>query len=88
MSSHQSQEPNFEALRGCLSKLRAERGWTYDELAERSGVSRATLVAMETATPRNRRPKKPASRGSLESWWRLSKAFEVPLGELLLALDE
>lgn len=79
--------PDFEALRHRLSTLRAERGWTYDRLAEESGVSRATLVTIETGATRNRRPNSPSSRGSLESWWRIARAFDVPLSELLDALD-
>ncbi|MED7828707.1 XRE family transcriptional regulator, partial [Streptomyces chiangmaiensis] len=30
--------PNLDALRQELSRLRAERGWTYDELAARTGL--------------------------------------------------
>src|SRR5689334_3733725 len=32
-----------------LSSLRQEHGWSLDELAERSGISRATLSRMERA---------------------------------------
>ncbi len=32
-----------------LKSLRAERGWSLDELAQRSGVSRATLSRLENA---------------------------------------
>ena len=78
--------PDFEALRLRLSALRAERGWTYDELAERSGVSRATLVTIETAGRRSRNPDSPSTRGSLDSWWRIARALDVPLSELLDAL--
>lgn len=79
--------PNFEALRLRLSELRAERGLTYDQLAELSGVSRATLVTIETGSSRSRRPDSPSSRGSLETWWRVARALGVPLAELLAALD-
>jgi len=75
--------PDFEALRLRLSTLRAARGWTYDKLAEESGVSRATLVTIETGSPRARRPNSPSSRGSLDSWWRIAKAFDIPLADLL-----
>jgi DNA-binding XRE family transcriptional regulator len=78
--------PDFEALRLRLSVLRAERGLTYDQLAELSGVSRATLVTIETAAHRSRRPDSPSSRGSLETWWRIAKALDVPLADLLRVL--
>lgn len=87
MPTPTDESPNFEALRLRLSTLRAQRGWTYDELAERSGVSRATLVTIETGASRSRRPTSPSSRGSLESWWRIARALDVPLAELLGALD-
>ncbi|WP_423262455.1 helix-turn-helix transcriptional regulator [Herbiconiux sp. 11R-BC] len=78
-------EPNFDALRAELSRLRHDRGWSYDQLAARSGVGRATLVSMESGKPR-RNPNKPASRGSIESWYRVAQAFDVTLGELLAHL--
>jgi DNA-binding XRE family transcriptional regulator len=79
-------EPDFEALRLKLSRLRAARGLTYDQLAERSGVSRATLVTIETGAHRSRRPTSLSSRGSLETWWRIAKGLDVPLAELLSSL--
>ncbi|WP_368499737.1 helix-turn-helix transcriptional regulator [Herbiconiux sp. A18JL235] len=78
-------EPDFDALREELARIRHERGWSYDQLAARSGVGRATLVSMESGKPR-RNPDKPASRGSLESWYRIARAFDVELGELLRPL--
>ncbi|TAJ47310.1 MAG: XRE family transcriptional regulator [Herbiconiux sp.] len=78
-------EPNFDALRAELARLRHDRGWSYDQLAARSGVGRATLVSMESGKPR-RNPDKPASRGSLESWYRVACAFGVDLGDLLRPL--
>lgn len=71
-----TRDPDFEALRVELSKLRATRGWTYDELAERSGVTRRTLIAIETGT----------THGRLESWFRIAQAFGVDLGDLLKPL--
>lgn len=69
-------EPAFDALRHSLSRLRAERGWSYDTLADASGVSRRTLISIETGK----------TRGSLESWFHIAGAFEVELGELLRPL--
>jgi len=69
-------EPDFEALRIELGRQRAARDWTYDELAERSGVSRRTLIAMETGT----------THGRLDSWFRIAQAFDLDLGELLRKL--
>jgi len=75
-------EPNFEALRLRLSMLRHERNWTYDALAEHSGVSRRSLVALETGD------KVRPSNGSVETWYRLAKAFGIPIGDLLGALND
>lgn len=38
-----SPDPDLEALRLELARLRAVRGWSYDELAARSGLARRTL---------------------------------------------
>jgi putative transcriptional regulator len=69
-------DPDFEALRLALSRLRAERAWTYDTLAEKSGVTRRTLISIETGT----------THGRLESWFRIAQAFDVELGQLLRVL--
>ena len=80
-------EPNVEALRLKLASLRHDRGWSYDELAARSGVGRATLVDLESGKPR-RNPAKPATRGTVVTWYKIARAFEVDLGELLRSLYE
>lgn len=74
--SYPTRDPNFEALRLTLARLRDGRGWSFDERAERSGVSRRTLIEMEHGQS-NRR---------LESWFRVAEAFGVPLGELVSVL--
>ncbi|MDH6239738.1 helix-turn-helix transcriptional regulator [Aurantimicrobium minutum] len=71
-------EPNFVALRIELSRLRHDHKLTYDSMAELSGVSRRTLISIETGQ----------SNGSLESWYYISKALKVELSELLKALDK
>lgn len=78
-------EPNVEALRLKLSALRHERGWSYDELAARSGVGRATLVSLESGKPR-RNPAQAATRGTVVTWYKIARAFDIDLGELLQPL--
>lgn len=36
-----------DAMRNCIKVLRAERGWSQAELAERVGVSRNSIVSIE-----------------------------------------
>ena len=74
--TYPTRDPNFEALRLTLGRMRNDRGWSFDELAERSGVSRRTLIAMEHGT----------TNGRLESWFRVAEAFGVPLGELVAVI--
>ncbi|MFD3496295.1 helix-turn-helix transcriptional regulator [Streptomyces sp. NPDC058690] len=66
-------EPDPTALRKSLSLLRAERGWSYDQLASHSGLSRRTLIEIEQGR----------IIGSLATWHALAHAFSLPLGELL-----
>ncbi|MEU9922096.1 helix-turn-helix transcriptional regulator [Streptomyces griseoluteus] len=66
-------DPDPTALRQALARLRAGRGWSYDELAARSGLSRRTLIEVEQGR----------TIGSLGTWHALAHALGVPLGELL-----
>ncbi|GHJ95864.1 hypothetical protein SNE510_53830 [Streptomyces sp. NE5-10] len=66
-------EPDPTALRLSLAQLRAQRGWSYDELAARSGLSRRTLIEIEQGR----------TIGTLATWHALAHAFAMPLGELL-----
>ena len=77
--------PDMTALRLHLARLRHERGWSYDQLAARSGVGRATLVSLESGKPR-RNANKPATSGTLVTWYRIARAFDIELGELLKPL--
>jgi transcriptional regulator with XRE-family HTH domain len=65
-------DPNLDALRLELSRLRAERGWTYDELAARSGLSRRTLIEIEQGR----------TVGTLATWHALAHALNAPLDQL------
>lgn len=66
-------EPDPTALRQSLAQLRAQHGWSYDELAARSGLSRRTLIEIEQGR----------TIGTLATWHALAHAFHIPLGELL-----
>ncbi|MFD3580435.1 helix-turn-helix transcriptional regulator [Streptomyces sp. NPDC058644] len=71
-------DPNLNALRLELARLRAERGFTYDELAARSGLARRTLIEIEQGR----------TIGSLQSWHALAHALDVPVDHLLGTLCE
>ncbi|WP_327692115.1 MULTISPECIES: helix-turn-helix transcriptional regulator [unclassified Streptomyces] len=71
-------DPDFEALRLELARLRAARGWSYDELAARSGLARRTLIEIEQGR----------TIGTLKTWHALAHALSTPLDELFGALCE
>lgn len=73
-----SDDLNFAALKFELSRLRNERGWSYDQFADRSGVSRRHLIDLETG----------GAKGSLETWYRIAKALDVDLGRLVRVLSD
>jgi transcriptional regulator with XRE-family HTH domain len=65
------------ALARAVQALRAERGWSLDQLAARSGVSKGVLVAVEQAR----------SNPNLATLARISDAFGVPVTRLLDVTD-
>ncbi|GLW58889.1 helix-turn-helix transcriptional regulator [Kitasatospora phosalacinea] len=69
-------DPNLAALRLELARLRAGRGWTYDQLAEHSGLSRRTLIEIEQGR----------TIGTLATWHAIAHAFDLPLGDLTARL--
>lgn len=71
----QSSSAHVDRLRLLLSARRGQLGITYDELAAKSGVSRRTIVAVETGT----------SPGSMETWFRLASTLEICFDELFKA---
>jgi transcriptional regulator with XRE-family HTH domain len=66
------------ALARTVAALRAERGWSLDSLAGRSGVSKGVLVAVEQGR----------SNPSLVTLARIGDAFGVPVTRLLDGADE
>jgi transcriptional regulator with XRE-family HTH domain len=74
------QEPTelASALARVLQSLRAERGWSLDQLALRSGVSKGVLVALEQGR----------SNPNLATLARIGDAFGVPVTRLVDVPDE
>lgn len=66
------------ALAHTVQQLRTERGWSLDQLAARSGVSKGVLVALEQAR----------SNPNLATLARIGDAFGVPVTRLLEAADQ
>jgi transcriptional regulator with XRE-family HTH domain len=66
------------ALARTVAALRAERGWSLDTLAGRSGVSKGVLVAVEQGR----------SNPNLATLARIGDAFGVPVTRLLEGADE
>lgn len=61
-----------------LSELRKSRGWSLDQLAETSGISRATLSRME----------KGDVSPTAENLGRLCTAFGLPMSRLLMMVED
>lgn len=55
---------------------RKVKGMTLDDLAERSGVGRRTLVQIESGK----------SNGSVKTWFALAETFDISIGEMLSPL--
>lgn len=66
-------DPDLEQLRVAFNRARHEAGLTFDQLAERSGVSRQTLINLSQGR----------HYGDLKTWLKLSASFGIGLDELL-----
>jgi len=71
-------ENDISALRLEMSMKRSEHGLTYNALAEKSSVSRRTVISIETGS----------SRGSLDSWMRIFTALDCDFGLFLQILKQ
>ncbi|GHE76367.1 MULTISPECIES: helix-turn-helix transcriptional regulator [Streptomyces] len=69
-------DPDLDALRLELARLRAARGWTYDELAARSGLARRTVIEIEQGR----------TVGTLKTWHALAHTLGTPFDELFATL--
>lgn len=66
-------DPDLETLRLELARRRAAGGWSYDQLAERTGLARRTLIEIEQGR----------TVGSLATWHAIAHGLGVPVGDLL-----
>lgn len=66
-------DPDLSQLRNIFNTRREQSRLTFDELADRSGLSRQTLLNVSSGRV----------RGDLLTWLRLSQAVGVGLDELL-----
>jgi transcriptional regulator with XRE-family HTH domain len=80
MEANRMQEPTglTGALARIMQSLRAERGWSLDQLALRSGVSKGVLVALEQGR----------SNPNLATLARIGDAFGVPVTRLVEVQDD
>nr|WP_107908937.1 helix-turn-helix transcriptional regulator [Streptomyces chartreusis] len=69
-------DPDLDALRLELGRLRAERGWSYDALASRSGLARRTVIEIEQGR----------TVGTLKTWHALAHALDTPFDALFATL--
>lgn len=66
-SGKEPTEQHALAVRRQLSIELTERGWSIEDLARASGISRRTITAIDRGK----------SRGSIESWLKMCDAFEI-----------
>lgn len=71
-------DPDFGRLAARMQELREERGLTFEQLAEASGLSRRGVISLERGE-RN---------GNVTSWFRIAKALGVGIGSFMSVLDE
>lgn len=71
-------EPNLERLQRIFTERRAVSGLSFDQLANKTGLTRGTLINVA----------KGRYRGDLRTWLLLSRAWEVSLDELLAPVWE
>ncbi|MDQ0648537.1 DNA-binding XRE family transcriptional regulator [Microbacterium natoriense] len=66
-------EPDLAQLSLVLNRYREISGMTFEQLAERSGLSRQTLLNISAGR----------NYGDLRTWLKLASAFEVSLDAML-----
>jgi putative transcriptional regulator len=71
-------DPDFSLLADRMRTLREQRGITYEELAEASGLSRRGVISLERGE----------RSGNVRSWFRIANALGVRFSEFVAALDQ
>jgi len=69
-------EPDLTQLRVILNRHRDRAGVTFEQLAERSGLSRQTLLNISAGR----------NYGDLRTWLKLAAAFETSLDEMMASV--
>ena len=67
-------------LRAAVQAARAEKELSINDLVMRSGLSRTAVLDLLNGRGR-------ITSGRLDTWWALAWALEIPMGELMSALD-
>lgn len=70
-------DPEIEKLAGRMRELRAASGLTYEQLAERTGLSRRGVIEYEMGR----------TNGTLRNWFRIARALDIPFSEFVKSLD-
>jgi putative transcriptional regulator len=65
-------------MKNKLEELRAQKGWTQQELSERVGVSRQTIISLERGR----------YNPSIHLAFRLARQFEVRIEDLFVYSEE
>ncbi len=70
-------DPDVSRLAQRMKALRSERGLTFEQLAEASGLSRRGVIALETGE----------RGGTVTTWFRVARALGVSSAEFFGTLD-
>lgn len=72
-----SVDPDIEQLASKMRELRAASGLTYEQLAERAGMSRRGVIEYEQGR----------TFGTLRHWHRIAQALNIRFSDLMRVLD-
>ena len=73
-------EADVEALREKARQIKLAKGFSIQDLVMRSGLSQTAVLDMLNGRGH-------IKVGRVDSWWRLALALDVPIAELMAALD-